>query len=271
MVATVGTTSSTSIDPVRAMADLAERYDMWLHIDAAYAGSAAILPECRHILDGAERAHSLVVNAHKWLFTPIDLSAFYTRKPDILRRAFSLIPEYLRASEDPRAINLMDYGVPLGRRFRALKLWFVMRYFGLEGLQKLLRAHIAWAQRLAALVDADPHFERVAPVPFSVVCFRHKAGDDANCRIEEGDQRAGQVLHLAHRVEWPLCTARRHRQSGHHLARRRGVVARDSGARVGCSAGWLITTMPLERKSMGKTISPNPYQLWQGRNRFPVR
>jgi aromatic-L-amino-acid/L-tryptophan decarboxylase len=194
MVATVGTTSSTSVDPVAQMADLAERYNMWLHIDAAYAGSAAILPECRHILNGAERAHSLVVNAHKWLFTPLDLSAFYTRRPDILRRAFSLIPEYLRVTEDPRAINLMDYGVPLGRRFRALKLWFVLRYFGREGLQKLLRAHIAWGQRLAALVDADPRFERVAPVPFSVVCFRQKDGDEANRRIEEAINASGKFF-----------------------------------------------------------------------------
>jgi aromatic-L-amino-acid decarboxylase len=145
-----------------------------LHVDAAYAGAAAILPECRHHFAGVERVHSFVVNAHKWLLTPIDLSAFYTRKPEVMRSAFSLVPEYLRPQQDPRAHNLMDYGIPLGHRFRALKLWFVMRYFGRERIQQVLRNHIAWAQRLASLIDAHPDFERVAPVPFSVVNFRFK-------------------------------------------------------------------------------------------------
>jgi len=194
VVATVGTTSSTSIDPVPAIADIAAKHGMWLHVDAAYAGVAAILPEHRHILDGAERAHSLVVNAHKWLFTPIDLSAFYTRRPDILRRAFSLVPEYLRTQDDPRAHNLMDYGVPLGHRFRSLKLWFVMRYFGLERLQELLRSHIQFAQRLAALIDAHEKFKRVAPVPFSVVCFRYKGSDDDNKAIIEKVNATGRVF-----------------------------------------------------------------------------
>src|SRR5438874_2681593 len=159
VIATVGTTSSTSIDPVPAIADIAAKHGMWLHVDAAYAGVAAILPEHRHILDGAERAHSLVVNAHKWLFTPIDLSAFYTRRPDILRRAFSLVPEYLRTQDDPRAHNLMDYGVPLGHRFRSLKQWFVLRYFGRERIQAMLRSHIQWAQQFARSVDQHPQFE----------------------------------------------------------------------------------------------------------------
>src|SRR5437764_1471080 len=194
VVATAGTTSYTSIDPVPAIADIAETYGMWLHVDAAYAGVAAILPEHRHILDGAERAHSLVVNAHKWLFTPIDLSVFYTRRPDILRRAFSLVPEYLRTQDDPRAHNLMDYGVPLGHRFRSLKLWFVLRYFGLERLQELLRSHIQFAQRLAALIDAHEKFERVAPVPLSVVCFRYKGSDDDNKAIIEKVNATGRVF-----------------------------------------------------------------------------
>ncbi|MFB3814740.1 MAG: aspartate aminotransferase family protein [Terriglobales bacterium] len=199
VVATVGTTSTTSIDPVAAIADLAEKYNLWMHIDAAYAGAAAILPEHRHILAGAERAHSLVTNAHKWMFTPIDLSAFYTRRPDILRRAFSLVPEYLRVKvqEDPRAISLMDYGVPLGRRFRALKFWFVLRYFGREGISRLLRAHIAWAQEFASWVDADARFERVAPTPFSVVCFRLKGSDEANRTLLERVNASGQAF-LSH-------------------------------------------------------------------------
>lgn len=199
VTATVGTTSTTSIDPVAAVADIAERYGMWLHIDSAYAGSAAILPEYRHILNGAERAHSLVLNPHKWLFTPMDLSAFYTRRPDILKRAFSLVPEYLRTAEHPRAVNLMDYGVQLGRRFRALKLWFIMRYYGREGLSELLRNHIRWGQELAAAVDADPRFERTAPTPFSVVCFRYKGSDDENRRIMERVNASGEAF-ISHTV-----------------------------------------------------------------------
>jgi aromatic-L-amino-acid/L-tryptophan decarboxylase len=194
VVATVGTTSSTSIDPLPEIVEIAEKYGMWVHVDAAYAGAAAILPEHRHILSGVERAHSLVCNAHKWLLTPIDLSAFYTRRPDILRRAFSLTPEYLKTQEDPRAHNLMDYGVPLGHRFRALKLWFVMRYFGRERIEAMLRSHIQWAQQLAALVDADPRFERVAPVPFSIVCFRYKGTDQENQAIQEKVNGSNRVF-----------------------------------------------------------------------------
>jgi aromatic-L-amino-acid decarboxylase len=203
VVATVGTTSSTSIDPVPQIVDVAEKYGMWVHVDCAYAGAAAILPEHRHILDGAARAHSLVFNAHKWLLTPTDLSAFYTRRPDILRQAFSLTPEYLKTQDDPRAHNLMDYGVPLGHRFRALKLWFVLRYFGRDRTEAMLRQHIAWAQELALLVDADPRFERVAPVPFSVVCFRYRGSpqrsdagsvDDQNKAIMERVNASGRVF-----------------------------------------------------------------------------
>ncbi len=199
VTATVGTTSTTSVDPVAAIADIAERHGMWLHIDAAYAGSAAILPEFRHILDGAGRAHSLVVNPHKWLFTPMDLSAFYTRRPDILRRAFSLVPEYLRTADHPRAVNLMDYGVQLGRRFRALKLWFIMRYYGREGLAEIIRNHIRWAGELAALIDAHPRFERAAPTPFSVVCFRYLGSDDDNRRILERVNDSGEIF-ISHTV-----------------------------------------------------------------------
>jgi aromatic-L-amino-acid decarboxylase len=194
VVATVGTTSSTSVDPVAEIAKITEKHGMWLHVDAAYAGAAAILPECRPILAGLEHAHSLVMNPHKWLFTNIDLSAFYTRRPDILRRAFSLVPEYLRASEDPRAIHLMDYGVPLGHRFRGLKLWFILRYFGRERLQQILRVHMEWARRIAREIGSDPRFEVVAPVPFSVVCFRYKGSDDDNRRILERVNASGKFF-----------------------------------------------------------------------------
>ena len=129
VTATVGTTSTSSIDPVPAIAAICERHGLWLHVDAAYAGSAAILEEKRQILDGCERADSFVVNPHKWLFVPMDLTAFYCSRPEILRQALSLVPDYLRTNEDPRAVDFMEYSLPLGRRFRALKLWFVMRYF----------------------------------------------------------------------------------------------------------------------------------------------
>ncbi|GBC82687.1 L-2,4-diaminobutyrate decarboxylase [bacterium HR10] len=171
VVATVGTTSTTSIDPVAEIARVCAREGLWLHVDAAYAGAAAIAPEFRYVLDGCERADSLVVNPHKWLFTPIDLSAFYCRRMDVLRRAFSLVPEYLRAEEEG-VRNLMDYGPQLGRRFRALKLWMVIRYFGREGLAARIREHVRLAQQFAAWVDADPDFERMAPTPLSTVCFR---------------------------------------------------------------------------------------------------
>jgi len=194
VVATVGTTSSTSVDPVAPIADVAARHNLWLHIDAAYAGIAAILPEHQHILAGAERAHSLVVNPHKWMFTPVDLSAFYTRYPDILRRAFSLTAEYLYTADNTRQLNLMDYGVPLGRRFRSLKLWFLMRYFGRECIQQVLRNHIAWADRLAKQIEADSRFELSAPHPFSVVCFRYKGTDAENKAILEAANATGEVF-----------------------------------------------------------------------------
>jgi aromatic-L-amino-acid/L-tryptophan decarboxylase len=201
VVATVGTTSTTSVDPVSAMADIAEKYGLWLHIDCAYAGAAAILPECRHILRGAERAHSLVVNAHKWLFTPVDLSAFYTRKPEVLRQALSLIPDYLQSAAGPGAMNLTvsELGVPLGRRFRALKLWFLMRYFGRDRFQQILRSHIAWAKKFEQMVRGHPQFEVVAPVPFSVVCFHYKGTNEENSALMEVVNSTGEVF-LSHTV-----------------------------------------------------------------------
>ena len=173
-VATVGTTSTTSVDPVSAIADVCEAERLWLHIDSAYAGVAAMLPEHAHILAGADRADSLVVNPHKWLFTPFDLSAFFCRRMDIVRQAFSLVPDYLKTPDAAR--NLMDTGVQLGRRFRSLKLWMILRYFGAEGVRDRLRYHIHLAQQFASWVDAHPDFERLAPAPFSVVCLRAKPG-----------------------------------------------------------------------------------------------
>ena len=187
VVATVGTTSTTSIDPVPAIADICTREGLWLHVDGAYGGVAAVVPEMRQVLDGCDRADSIVVNPHKWLFTPIDCSAFYTRHVDTLKRAFSLVPEYLRTAEgDASEVkNYMDYGVQLGRRFRALKLWFVIRSYGVEGLASSIRAHCRLAREFADWVDADPDFERLAPVPFSTVCFRYRPrGMDDEVKLE---------------------------------------------------------------------------------------
>jgi len=174
VVATVGTTGTASIDPVPAIAEVTERHGLWLHVDASYAGPAAIVPEHRGVLAGCDRADSLVMNPHKWLFVPIDLSVFYTRHMDVLRRAFSLIPEYLKTDEDAGARNYMDYGIQLGRRFRALKLWFVIRYFGAQGIVERLRDHIRLARLLAERIEADPDFEMAAPLSLSLVCFRYR-------------------------------------------------------------------------------------------------
>jgi aromatic-L-amino-acid decarboxylase len=191
VMATVGTTSSASVDPVAACAGLCARHGMWLHVDAAYGGPAAVVEEMRHVLDGVEQADSLVVNPHKWLFTPVDCSALYTRRPEVFRRAFSLVPEYLKAGRDGVAVNLMDYSFVLGRRFRALKLWFVMRYYGREGVAAIHRRHMADAREFARWVEADPRFEVAAPVMFSLVCFRRKGSDDDNRRLLDRLNQSG--------------------------------------------------------------------------------
>jgi aromatic-L-amino-acid decarboxylase len=196
VVATVGTTSTTSIDPVPAIADLAAQHGAWLHVDAAYAGSAAVCPEFRYALEGVDRADSFVVNAHKWLFTPVECSCFYTSRPDDLRRAFSLIPEYLRTS-DGDAMNLMDYGPTLGRRMRALKLWAVLRAYGREGLQERIRECVRLAARFEELVRADERFEVVAPRPFSCVCFRLVGSDEENDALLERVNATG-VCFISH-------------------------------------------------------------------------
>jgi aromatic-L-amino-acid decarboxylase len=203
VTATVGTTSTTSIDPVPEIAAVAEAEGLWLHVDAAYAGSAAVVPELRYLLAGCERADSLVMNPHKWLFVPLDLSALYTRRPEVVRAAFSLVPDYLRTPEDAVAPNLMDYGVSLGRRFRALKLWLVMRAYGTEGLAARIREHVRLAALFRSWVEADPDWEVAAPTPLSVVCFRARAAgvpaevDRANERIMEAVNASGEA-YLSH-------------------------------------------------------------------------
>ena len=199
VVATVGSTSTTSVDPVDAIASICEREGVWLHVDGAYAGVATMVPGYEWILRDAARADSIVVNPHKWLFTPFDLSVLYCRRMDLIRQAFSLTPEYLKTSEGDAGVrNLMDTGIQLGRRFRALKLWMVLRHFGAEGLRAALARHMELAQTFASWVDASDRFERVAPVPFSVVCFRLKdANDEQHARLLDAVNASGEVF-LSH-------------------------------------------------------------------------
>ncbi len=196
VVATVGTTSTTAVDPVAAIAEACARDGAWLHVDAAYAGSAMVCEELRWAFEGVGGADSLVVNPHKWLFTPMDCSVFYTRRPNVLRDAFSLLPEYLRTNVDD-VTNLMDLGPALGRRFRALKLWTVIRCYGREGLQALIREHVRLARLFASWVEAEPGWEIAAPYPFSVVCFRRDASDEENEALMERVNATGEA-YLSH-------------------------------------------------------------------------
>jgi aromatic-L-amino-acid decarboxylase len=191
VVATVGTTSTTSVDPVAAIAEVTREKRIWLHVDAAYAGPAAIIPEFRWMLDGVEGADSLVVNPHKWMFVPMDLSVLFLKDESIVRRAFSLVPEYLTTPETG-AVNYMDYGLQLGRRFRALKLWFVLRHFGAEGIRNRLRHHIALAQEFASWVEAEPDWQVMAPHPLSVVCFRYAPPSHDEAALEKLN---AEILH----------------------------------------------------------------------------
>ncbi len=202
VVPTIGTTSSTSIDPVAEIAEICSRYGLWMHVDAAYAGPAAILPEFREKFAGWERADSIVVNPHKWLFTPFDLSILYCRDLGELKQAFSLIPEYLKTSDSVSVKNGMDYGIQLGRRFRALKLWFVLRYFGRQGLQNRIREHCRLARLFASWVEESADFEMMAPVQFALVCFRANPQgaadpDEINERIMNSINASGEA-YLSH-------------------------------------------------------------------------
>jgi aromatic-L-amino-acid decarboxylase len=196
VVATVGTTGTTSVDPVPELARRCEEAGVWLHVDAAYAGSAAVCPELRWCLDGVEHADSIVVNPHKWLFTQMDCSTLWTRKPEAFYEAFAAERDYMEATG--AAVDLKDYGPALGRRFRALKLWAVLRWYGAEGLRDLIREHVRLAQLFASLVEAEPGWEVTAPHPFSTVCFRH-AGSD-NFELARAATATGELFVAAARL-----------------------------------------------------------------------
>lgn len=199
IVASVGSTSTSALEPIPAIADIAERHGIWLHVDAAYGGAAAVVPEMRHVFEGMERAHSLILNPHKWLYVSIDCSVLYTRHPDVFRRASSLAAEYLRTPEDGRVVNYMDYGVQLGRRFRALKLWYVFRYYGHQGIIAMLREALRLAQLLKKLIEEHTDFEVAAPVPFSLVCFRLRGENALNERLLAEVNASGKAF-LSHTV-----------------------------------------------------------------------
>jgi len=194
IVATVGTTAATSVDPVAAIAERCERDGVWLHVDAAYAGAAMVCPEHRWAFEGVERADSLVVNAHKWMLTPVDCSLLWTARPEAFRAAFSVVPEYLRTPDAEDALSLSEYGPALGRRFRSLKLWAVLRCHGRSGLQAHIRNGVELAARFEEWVAAEPGWEVCAPRPFSVVCFRLEGDDERNRALLNRVNRAGEIF-----------------------------------------------------------------------------
>jgi aromatic-L-amino-acid decarboxylase len=199
VVATVGTTAATAVDPVGELAEACAADGAWLHVDAAYAGTAMVCPEFRWAFSGVERADSVVVNAHKWMLTPMDCSLLWTRRPSDFRRAFSLVPEYLRTPDAEDALSLSEYGPALGRRFRALKLWAVLRCFGRSGLQAHVRRGVSLAAAFESWVRAEPGWSVCAPRPFSVVCFRLDGPDERNRRLLERVNAGGEMF-ISHAV-----------------------------------------------------------------------
>lgn len=200
VVATLGTTSSTAVDPLAPIGEICQQYDLWLHVDAAYAGTAALLPEKRWIIEGAENVDSFVFNPHKWMLTNFDCSAYFVRDPGALIQTFEIHPEYLKTGLDSQVKNFRDWGIQLGRRFRALKLWFVIRSYGVEGLQKIVREHLRLAQMFKGWVEKHEAFELMAPVDFSLVCFRMNDGrneeslNDLNRKLLESLNQTGKVF-----------------------------------------------------------------------------
>jgi aromatic-L-amino-acid/L-tryptophan decarboxylase len=216
VVATVGTTSSLAFDPVRAIGEICRRERLWLHVDAAMAGAAAVCPEHRHVQDGMELAESYCFNPHKWLFTNFDCDCFYVADRAVLIRTLSILPEYLRnrATESGAVIDYRDWQVPLGRRFRALKLWFVLRFYGADGLRRHIRRHVELAGQLGGWIEEDPRFELVVPVSLNLVCFRLRGEDNANERLMNRLNESGDLF-LTHtrikdRYALRLCVGQTH-------------------------------------------------------------
>ncbi len=283
IVATVGTTATTAIDPVADIAAVARRHGIWLHVDAAMAGSAMILPECRWMWEGVEGANSLVINAHKWLGAPFDCSVYYVRDPEHLMRVMSTNPSFLQSSVDGEVKNLRDWGIPLGRRFRALKLWFVIREQGVSGLQKRLRRDMANARHLAELVAAAPGWRVVAPVNLQTVCVRH---EPLRARRFGAQRRsAGQAHHpwveAVNRSGAAYLTPadRRRALDGPRVDRRAGDGDRRRGGRLGGDAGGgggALTDRLRSPKERLDAIPPNELRhrivaTWCERGRTLVR
>jgi aromatic-L-amino-acid decarboxylase len=205
VIAACGTTGSTAIDPLRPVGEICRKQNLWLHVDAAYAGTALVLPEKRRLIDGIEYADTFVFNPHKWMFTNFDCSAYFVRDKGALIRTFEILPEYLKTKEGEQVNNYRDWGIPLGRRFRALKLWFVLRDFGVEKLQEKIRSHLAWAQNLSGQIEASEDFELLAPVPLATICFRYKPPgveeenllNDLNSELLESLNKTGKI-YLTH-------------------------------------------------------------------------
>lgn len=235
--ATVGTTSSNAVDPVAEIGRICREHNLWLHVDAAMSGTAALCPEFRHIHNGLEFADSYCFNAHKWMFTNFDCDCFYVADRASLIQTFTLLPEYLRnqATESGAVIDYRDWQIPLGRRFRALKLWFVIRHYGVEGLQHHVREHVRLAQEFAEWIRSDDRFELAAPVPLNLVCFRHKAGDEANQALMDRLNRSGD-LYLTHtrlngRLTLRLCVGQTNTQARH--VKRAWERIREEAGRLG--------------------------------------
>ncbi|MEW5985804.1 MAG: pyridoxal-dependent decarboxylase [Chloroflexota bacterium] len=246
--ATIGTTSSNAIDPVAAVGRICQREGLWLHADAAMAGTAALCPEFRYTHEGVELADSYCFNPHKWMFTNFDCDCFYVAERASLIGALSILPEYLRnqASESGAVIDYRDWHVPLGRRFRALKLWFVIRHYGVEGLQYHVRQHVALAQDFARWVQGSADFDLAAPVPLNLVCFRHRAGDDFNRQLHERLNRSGR-LYLSHtildgRYTLRLCVGQTHTEARHVAQAWQEIVsqAADLQQREAASGKWQV-------------------------------
>ncbi|MBP2681800.1 MAG: putative aromatic amino acid decarboxylase, partial [Candidatus Krumholzibacteriota bacterium] len=235
--ATVGTTSSNAIDPVPEIGRICRERGIWLHVDAAMSGTAAVCPEFRHIHEGLERADSYCFNPHKWMFTNFDCDCFYVADRNALIKTLSILPEYLlnEATKSGAVIDYRDWHVPLGRRFRSLKLWFVIRHYGVEGLRYHVRRHVALAQEFASWVAADDRFELAAPAPLNLVCFRRQGGDAANAELMDRLNKSGDLF-LSHtkldgRLTLRFCVAQTATEERH--VRRAWDRIREESGRVG--------------------------------------